>query len=113
MGVQPVGGAWTPSNYAGGGSGTAYPLNLDAMLAVVQRMGQCFNPHETGVLAAPVSNDRIDRVVVDDTTGAVSVLTGTESATPTPPLIPPGKRPVAQILLHTSTTAITNTTNIT
>lgn len=144
MGVQPVGGAWTPSNYAGGGGGTAYPLNLDAMLAVLQRMGQCFNPHQTGasgnmtvsldagflhdpisgtltevaaqttgVITAPISNPRIDRVVVDDATGAVSVITGTENVSPMPPAIPPGKRPVAQVLLQTSTTAITNTSNIT
>ena len=140
--TQPVGGQWTDSSYGSGGSGSAYPLNLDAMLAVLKRLGQRFNAHQsspaamtvtldagwiwdpfastltevaaqtTGTIVAPVSQDRIDRVVVDTKTGAVSVVTGVENASPVPQPVPPGKEAVAQILLHTSTTAITNTTNI-
>ncbi|MDE2229891.1 MAG: tail fiber protein [Alphaproteobacteria bacterium] len=62
----------------------------------------------TPTFAAPVSNPRIDRVVVDRASGAVSVVTGTEAASPVPPAIPAGKAPVAQVLLQTTSTAVTN-----
>ncbi len=62
----------------------------------------------TGTITAPVTNPRIDRVVIDASTGAVSVITGAEAASPTAPSITAGKLPVAQIALTTSTTAITN-----
>ena len=62
----------------------------------------------TGTITAPTTNPRIDRVVIDDTTGIVSVATGTEAAAPTPPAIPTGKIPVAQVALATSTSAIDN-----
>ena len=134
-GVNPVGGAWTPSSY-GSGSGSAYPLNLDAMLLNSQRRSSCFNPHQTatpamtvsldagyvfngatlteiaaqttGTITAPVGNARIDRVVVDRSSGAVSVVTGTPAGSPTPPAIPAGKWPIAQVLLQTTSTTITN-----
>lgn len=60
----------------------------------------------TGTITAPVSNPRIDRVVVDRITGAVSVVTGTEAASPVAPAIPAGKIPVARIALATSTSSI-------
>ncbi len=62
----------------------------------------------TATIVAPVTNPRIDRVVIDASTGAVSVITGAEAASPTAPSITAGKLPVAQIALTTSTTAITN-----
>lgn len=136
MGVNPVGGAWTPSSYGGGATGSGYPLNIDAMLANLQRMGQAFNPHQTatpamtvtldpgfifagttlseialqttGTITAPVSNPRIDRIVIDASSGAVSVITGTPAGSPTAPAITAGKLPVAQVLLQTSSTSITN-----
>jgi hypothetical protein len=63
----------------------------------------------SATLVAPVTNPRIDRVVVDRATGVVSIVTGTEAASPTPPAIPTGKVPVAQVSLTTSTSTITNT----
>lgn len=62
----------------------------------------------TGTITAPVTNPRIDRIVIDGTTGAVSVITGVEGASPSAPAITTGKYPCAQVLLATSTTTITN-----
>ncbi len=62
----------------------------------------------TGTITAPVTNPRIDRVVCDQTTGVISVITGVESTTPSAPAITSGKYPLAQIKLATSTTTITN-----
>ena len=117
-------------------TGTAYPLAIDADWAVAGRFVDNFAPHanappnltvaldaghvfngavltevaaqSTGAIAPPVANPRIDRVVVDRATGAVSVVTGTEAASPVPPAIPASKAPVAQVLLQTTSTAVTN-----
>jgi len=62
----------------------------------------------TTAIAAPAANPRIDRVVVDAATGAVSVITGTEAATPAAPAIPYGKLPVARVALSPGMTAIVN-----
>lgn len=62
----------------------------------------------SGAITAPVTNPRIDRVVVNQATGVASVVTGTEAGVPVAPPIPSGFEPVAQIALLTSTTAITN-----
>ena len=59
-------------------------------------------------LTAPVSNPRIDRVVVDLFTGVASIVAGSEAASPVAPDVPPGKVSAAQITLQTSTTAITD-----
>src|SRR4051794_31453421 len=92
---------------------TTYKGNIDAAFAVGQRVFDNFAPHQTatpamtvsldaghifngttltevaaqttGTITAPVSHDRIDRVVVDNVTGAVSVITGVENVSPTAP----------------------------
>ncbi|MBI3451978.1 MAG: hypothetical protein HY057_03940 [Rhodospirillales bacterium] len=64
----------------------------------------------TGTIAAPTANPRIDRVVIDRATGAVSVVAGVEAAAPVPPAIPAGKAPVAQVALVAGQTQITNAT---
>jgi len=46
--------------------------------------------------------------VIDRNTGLVSVVTGTQSATPTPPALPDGTVPIARINLIPGATAITN-----
>lgn len=117
-------------------TGTAYPLAIDASMAVMKRIAAAFSPHaqstpdmtvrvdsgalqvgvtltevsaqNTGTITAPVGNPRIDRVVVDAVTGAVSVITGTPAGSPTAPALTAGKLPVAQVLLQTSSTVITN-----
>lgn len=60
-----------------------------------------------GPFVPPSSGFRIDRVVVDRTTGAASIVAGTANSL-TPPAIPSGKLPVARVMLQTTTAAITN-----
>jgi len=62
----------------------------------------------TPAITPPTANARIDRVVIDRNTGLVSVVTGTQSATPTPPALPDGTVPIARINLIPGATAITN-----
>lgn len=62
----------------------------------------------TANFAAPTSDDRIDRIVLDDNDGTISVETGTEAASPSPPAIPDGKLPCAQVYLTPTTSSITN-----
>ncbi len=115
---------------------SVYKANIDAGFAVADRLGWAFAPHEqatpdmtlrleagaifdgatltevaaqdTAVITAPSVNPRIDRVVIDRGTGAVSVVTGTEAASPTPPAVPAGKVPVAQVALVVSQSEIVN-----
>ena len=117
-------------------SGAQYLANLDGDLSVHQTLAGMYAPHAaatpnmtvqvdagnimdtgllvsnaqqtTGTITAPVSNPRIDRVVADQRTGVISVVTGTPAGSPTAPAIPAGKFPICQVLLQTSTTAITN-----
>lgn len=60
-------------------------------------------------IVAPVSNPRIDRIVVSAATGSVSVITGTPAGSPVAPALTAGVLPVAQVLMQTSSTAILNT----
>ena len=113
-----------------------YKDKIDPSIAVVARLGDWFAAHEsdpqamtvdldagwilagltltekavqtTATIIAPTTDPRIDRVVIDDTTGTVSVITGTEAASPTPPAITAGKLPVAQVALVVSQTQILN-----
>ena len=62
----------------------------------------------TGAIAAPSSDPRIDRVVIDKASGAVSVATGAEAASPSPPAIPAGKLPIAQVAFSVGQTEIVN-----
>jgi hypothetical protein len=121
---------------AGTQDGTTYKSSIDGAVSVAKRPGWIFAPHEqstpnmtvrvdagyvwdgttlaevaaqsTATITAPVGNPRIDRVVVDATTGVVSVVTGTPAGSPTPPGIPANKIPIAQVLLQTSSSTITN-----
>ena len=63
---------------------------------------------DTAVIAAPSADPRIDRVVIDRRSGAVSVVTGTEAASPAPPAVPAGTVPIAQVALAVSQTEIVN-----
>jgi len=117
-------------------SGSAYPANIDASINVLAKTAGMFAPRQTttpamtvtldagrlfvagavtevasqatGTITAPTTNPRIDRVVIDTQTGVVSVVTGSEAASPTAPAITSGKLPIAQVLLQTSSTTITN-----
>lgn len=116
--------------------GNAYKGNIDGGMSVFARIAGAFAPHEqstpnmtvrldagyvfsgsvltevaaqsSATIAAPTTNPRIDRIVVDALTGAVSVVTGVQGASPAVPAIPAGKVPVAQVLLQTTSTVISN-----
>ncbi len=64
----------------------------------------------TPTIVAPSGNPRIDRVVVNNSTGVASVITGTENASPVAPVLTSGSIAICQVLLDNSpaTTAITN-----
>jgi hypothetical protein len=62
----------------------------------------------SATITAPATNPRIDRIVINDQTGVVAVVTGSEAASPTAPAITAGTRPIAQILLQISSTVISN-----
>lgn len=115
---------------------TVYKTKIDSNSIVMQRIVDCFAPRQTtipamtvtldagfvfkgttltemaaqttGTITAPVGNPRIDRVVVDRFTGALTVVTGTPASSPAAPAIPSGKVPVCQVLLQTTSSTITN-----
>lgn len=118
---------------------SAYKTAIDDAVRVIARMGASFAPHEqavpamtvridagiiyssstktvaevaaqnSAVITAPSSNPRIDRVVVDRTAGTVSVITGSEAASPSAPAIAGDVVPIAQIALTVGMTEIANT----
>jgi len=76
---------------------------LQSGAALVEQVQQT-----TGAITAPLANPRNDIVVVDNSTGVVSVVEGAEAASPVDPAILSGQTPVARVRLLTSTTAIAN-----
>ena len=115
---------------------TDWAAALDGDISVLTRLSDPFAPHQQGKpdmtvaldpghvfdgttltelaaqtsaeIIAPAADPRIDRIVIDQFSGLVSTVTGTESASPFPPAIPAGSLPVAQILLQSDSAAITN-----
>lgn len=113
---------------------TTYKGSIDASMAVLAEVGQHFACHAadtpdmtltvdagrlqvgaqlvsvaqqvSSALTAPSVNPRIDRVVIDATTGAASIVTGTEAASPSAPNIPAGKLPCAKVALVVAQTTI-------
>ncbi len=65
------------------------------------------NAQSVGPFTPPSSGFRIDRVVIDRSTGAATIVAGTVNNL-TPPAIPTGKLPVARVMLLPTTDAITN-----
>lgn len=124
--------------YSGGGAqtGTAYPLAVDAAVAVLRRVAADFAPHQvepaadltvkvdaghlflgatapvevaeqtTAAFVAPAVSPRTDRIVMDRYTGTISVIAGAEAG-PVPD-ITAGKLPIAQVALTVGMTEITN-----
>lgn len=96
-------------------AGTALPAGLSVMSILVEAGSMFANgavvtktQQNSATFVAPVSNPRIDRVVMDPVTGVISVVAGAEAASPVAPAITSGKLPICQIALATSTTAIGN-----
>lgn len=65
------------------------------------------NAQSVGPFAPPASGFRIDRVVIDRSTGAGAIVAGTANSL-TPPPIPAGTLPVARVMLLPTTSAVTN-----
>lgn len=112
-----IGTAWVEPT---GGliSGAALPAGLSPM-AVIVDAGAVFNNNvltekaaQSLTFTAPTTNPRIDRIVLDPTTGIASSVAGTEAASPSPPAVPAGKQPVAKVALSVGQTSISNS-NIT
>ena len=121
-----------------GQSAAVYKAAIDAAVQVLAHIGGAYAAHEqatpdmtvrldagtlfvgvtvvenaaqsTGTITAPSANPRIDRVVIDDATGVVSVITGSEAPSPVAPAIATSKLPICQVLLDNSpaTTSIGN-----
>ncbi|MDD3494225.1 MAG: tail fiber protein [Candidatus Thermoplasmatota archaeon] len=117
-------------------SGTQYKSNIDNCVEVVGQIGDQFAPHEastpnmtvkvdagrlfvdgslvlrsqqtSATITAPSNNPRIDRIVMSETTGVISVVTGTEGSSPSPPAVPSGTLPICQIALSVGQQTITN-----
>ncbi len=119
-------------------NGTQYTANIDAASQVDGEIAGQFAPHEAatpnmrvvldagrlmyaGTLASKAqqtttliiapgagTDPRIDRIVIDEQTGAYSIVTGTPAASPVAPAIPAGKLYNCQIPLDENTTVITN-----
>jgi hypothetical protein len=113
-----------------------YPTSIDAATSVFARFGDNFAPRaqaipdmtvaldpghlmngqtlieqpsqNTAAVTVPATNPRIDRVVIDNLTGAALVVTGVEAVSPVAPAIPLGKSPLAKMLLTPSTASITD-----
>lgn len=129
--------AYTVTNFNTVLDSTTYKSQIDANSAVLQTLGAWFAPQPnspaamnvqvnagalfvsgavaaqalqtTGTITAPSgSNKRIDRVVINAATGAISVITGTPTTgTPAAPAITAGNLPCCQVgPLLSSTTAI-------
>ncbi|MDD5585613.1 MAG: hypothetical protein PHY92_01480 [Alphaproteobacteria bacterium] len=124
-----------PTDYSAQ-TAAAYPSNIDSNFAVLVRKAGAFAPHAhapanmtivldpgyvfdggtltelaaqtTATFTAPANNPRIDRAVIDRITGIAEIVAGDEAASPEAPAIPEGKLPVAQVLLQTTSNAITN-----
>lgn len=62
----------------------------------------------SGTITAPTTNDRIDRVLLSKADGTISIVSGSESATPTAPAITAGYVSLAQIYLTPAHTEIIN-----
>lgn len=62
----------------------------------------------TSTITAPVTDPRIDRIAIDNVTGVYSIIAGTEAASPVAPALTAGNVAIAQVLLQTSSTSITN-----
>jgi hypothetical protein len=127
--------SWLQTNMSSQDS-TTWKAAIDGNFSVLSRLGVLFAPsaqstpdmtvmlqaghifngvtltevatQNSTAIAAPVSNPRIDRIVIDQLTGSVAVITGTPSSAPTAPAITAGACPVAQITINSTDAVITD-----
>lgn len=128
-------GTWRDIN-ANVDSASQYKAGIDGNSTILKRLGNAFAAHEQtvptmsvrieagftltgGVLTevaaqtiagftAPSALPRIDRIVLDPTTGTCSRIAGAEAGSPVAPIFGKGLLPVCQILFQTSTLVIAN-----
>lgn len=106
-----IAGAFAPhESSAGSPLGPDMTVTLDAGRLLYGNTLVEKSSQTTGTITAPTTTIRSDIVVIDNQTGAISVITGSESTSPlgTDPSITAGKIPIARINLTPSTTSITN-----
>jgi hypothetical protein len=118
-------------------SASQYPANIDADIKVMARLAASYNPcaedapsalkvvvqagtmfingalvanaaQTVTLTAAHATLPRIDRVVIDATTGVASKIDGVANASPVAPTITAGKFPVAQVLVTATMTIVGN-----
>jgi len=126
---------YTKSNFSNQ-TGTDYMAAVDANAEVCFRTAAAFTPSQaetpdmtvrveagallsgstltevaaqnTSIITAPAAASRIDRVVINRATGAVSVITGAEGYCPSAPAFTADVLPIAQVALSVGQTSITN-----
>ena len=81
---------------------------IDAGLLFKDTILTAVSQQTTTTLVAPVSNPRIDRLVIDAATGVYSVIAGVEAASPVAPAITMGKLPIARLAMTVGMTVIAN-----
>lgn len=62
----------------------------------------------TSTITAPSTKPRMDLVSIHQSTGVLTVTTGTETSTPVAPSLPTANFPIAYVTLQTTTTTITD-----
>lgn len=63
----------------------------------------------TGLFPTAASTSRIDRIVIDNSTGVISRIAGTQAGSPTAPDIDSGKTSICQVLIDENTSSIEST----
>lgn len=81
-------------------------VTIDAGALLVGESLVSQNAQTSGTITAPSGNPRRDLIVIDEKTAALSIVTGTEAASPSDPDLPDGKIPVGRIRLTVGMTVI-------
>lgn len=100
-------GAFAPhASESGSPSAPNMTVTLDAGAIFVGGALVSQNAQISGTITAPATNPRRDLIVIDTSTAAVSIITGSEAASPSDPALTSGKLPVGRINLTVGMTVI-------
>jgi len=83
-------------------------LKVEKGIAYIGSTQVNFAGGNSPTFTAPTTNPRIDLLVIDSS-GVLSIVQGTEAATPSPPTYPVDKIPICEVYLSVGTTAIYDT----
>lgn len=125
-----------PNSAPGGHDAAGYKAAIDAAIKVLSQQAAAFAPHAastpnmtvkvdagsfqtgitrvsqaqqtTAVLTAPTTNPRNDLLVIDQTSGALSVVAGTPASSPADPAIPSSKIAVGRVRMRVGMNATTD-----